>query len=124
MRWLLLVGALYCLVLILIKLKLLILALLDQFILLYTGSLFEYPSNFFHWWSALLFLLMYMYILSQVRPYRLFIPHMYSNQFHRLSLLSSPHKINRSTVGHVMHMFTIKNVTLHAEFLPAISHNK
>ena len=26
--------------------------------------------------------------------------------------------------GHLMHMFTIKNVTLHAEFLPANSHNK
>ena len=26
--------------------------------------------------------------------------------------------------GHPMHMFTIKNMTLHAEFLPANSHNK
>jgi hypothetical protein len=25
--------------------------------------------------------------------------------------------------GHMMHMFTIKNMTLHAEFLPANSHN-
>ena len=26
--------------------------------------------------------------------------------------------------GHMMHMFTIKNMTLHAEFLPVNSHNK
>lgn len=38
---------------------------------------------------------------------------------------SSGHLTTGGVAGsHLMHMFTIKNMTLHAEFLPANSHNK
>ena len=38
---------------------------------------------------------------------------------------SSSHMMSGGVAGgHLMHMFTIKNMTLYAEFLPANSHNK